>query len=187
MKKVIVPAVFTAFVWFTMTEQSGFFNKLQNYVYSQNYYLAAAPAGQDCVTDFDGQYWISAGEYQPVSNQYKTAIHQAQTFSSYEKDEGELLFLVLEITEEYDKDGQDACAPGGNVYDHEIVMVPEGAMHPPIVLSLNPIECSCFIVNGGPYRGFQHEGTQGADYHLISNIYVTSKPDSTLTVSSSLR
>lgn len=186
-KKVIMPAVFAAFVCFTLTEQSGFFNRLLNYVYGQIYYLAPAPDGPDCVTDIDGQYWIPAGEYPTVENQYKTAIHQAQTWRSYKEDEGEILLMVLEITEEYGKDGPDACAPEGCVHDHDIDLVPEGTMHPTIVLSLNPIERTGFIVEGGLYRKFEHEVTPGVDYRFIPKFVVTHKSDLTLKVFSDLR
>ena len=186
-KKVIMPAVFAALIWFTVSEHGGFVNNLLDYVYGQNYYFVAAPDGPDYTAETTGQYWYVTGEYKPVANQSQTAAFEPQTWRSYEEDEGEVLFLVLEITEEYGKDGQDACAPEGNFDDHEIVMAPEGAMHPPIALRLKPIECSCFIVDGGPYCGFEHERTPGVDYDFIPKLLVTYKPNLTLTVFSNLR
>ncbi|MHC4543441.1 MAG: hypothetical protein ACYTDW_00625 [Planctomycetota bacterium] len=186
-KKVIIPAVIAAFIWFTMSEHGGFVNNLLNYVYDQNYYFVAAPDGPDYTVETTGQYWFVTGEYKPVANQTQAAAFQPQTWSLHEEDEGELLYLVLELTEEYGKDGPDAWAPEGNACAHEIVMVPEGAMHPTIALWLKPIECSCFIVNGGPYCGFKHEGIPGVDYRFTPKSFVTYKPDLTLTVFSNLR
>ncbi len=186
-KKVIMPAVFAALIWFTVSEHGGFVNNLLDYVYGQNYYFVAASDGPDYTAETTGQYWYVTGEYKPVADQFQTAAFEPQTWSSYEEDEDEVLFLVLEITEEYGKDGPDACAPEGNVYDHEIVMVPEGAMHPTIALCLKPIECTGFIVDGGPYYGFEHEGAPGVDYDLIPKLLVTYKPNLTLTVFSNLR
>jgi hypothetical protein len=174
-KKVIMPAVFAAFVCFTLTEQNKFVQRFLTKIYGQNYYFDSAPDSPDYTAETTGQYWYVTGEYQPVANQYEAANFQARTWHSYEDDEGEVLFLVLEITEEYGKDGPDACAPEGNVYDHDIVMVPEGAMHPTIALCLKPIECTGFIVNGGPY------------YDFIPKLLVTYKPNLTLTVFSNLR
>lgn len=185
-KKVIMPAVFAAFIWFTVSEDGGFVNNLLEHVYGQDYYFGAAPDGPDCTAETTGQYWFVTGEYRPVANQCQTATYQPQTRTSYEEDEGEVLFLVLEITEEYGKDGPDACAPEGNVYDHEIVMVPEGAMHPPMALWLKPMECTGFIVDGGPYCGFEHERTPGVGYDFIPKLLVTYKPNLTLTVFSNL-
>ncbi len=186
-KKVIMPAVFAALIWFNVSEHGGFVNNLLDYVYGQNNYFVAAPDGPDYTAETTGQYWFVTGDYKPITNQCQTAAFQSQSRSSYEEDEGELLFLVLEITEEYGKDGPDACAPEGNVCDHEIVMVPEGAMHPTISLWLKPMECTCFIVNGGTYCGFEHERTPGVDCDFIPKLLVTYKPNLTLTVFSNLR
>ncbi len=186
-KKVIMPVVFAALIWFTVSEHGGFVNNLLDYVYGQNYYFVAAPDEPDYTAETTEQYWIVTGEYKPVADQYEAAIFQQQTWSSYEEDEGEVLYLVLEITEENGKDGPDACAPEGCFHDHEIVMAPEGAMHPTIKLSLNPIEYSCFIVDGGPYCGFEQERTPGVGYDFIPKLLVTYKPNLTLTVFSNLR
>lgn len=185
--KVIMPAVFAAFVCFTLTEQNEFVQGFLTKIYGQNYYFVPTPDGPDYTAETTGQYWFVTGGYKPVADQYEAANFQARTWRSYEEDEGKLLFLVLEITEEYGKDGPDACAPEGYVHDHEIVMVPEGAMHPTITLWLKPIECSCFIVDGGPYCGFEHERTPGVDYDFIPKLLVTYKPNLTLTVFSNLR
>jgi len=186
-QKVILPAIFAAFVCFSLAEQNGFVHRLLVYVYGQDYYSASVPGRPDGAENIDGNYWILTGEYQPVTYQYEAAIFQPSTWSSYEEDQGELSFMVVEITEKYGKDGPDACAPEGYVHDHEIVMVPEGAMHPPIALWLQSMECTCFIVNGGPYCGFEHERTPGVGYDFIPKLLVTYKPNLTLTVFSSLR
>jgi len=186
-QKVIMPAIFAALLWFTLSGRGGFVNDLLNYVYGQNYYSVTTPDGPDYTTETTGQYWFITEEYNPVKNQSQESVFQPRTRNSCEEDEDELLFLVVEIEEEYGKDSQDAWAPEGYLYDHEIVMVPEGAMHPTITLYLNPIECTGFIVDGGPYCGFDHERTPGVDYDFIPKLLVTYKPDLTLTVFSNLR
>ena len=182
-----MPAVFAAFVCFTLTEQNEFVQRFLMKIYDQDYYFEAEPERPDYTTEKTGQYWFVTGEYESIANQSKTADFQTQTWSSYKKHQDDGLFLVLEITEEYGKDGLDACAPEGYFNGHEIVLVPEGAMHPTIVLSLNPIECTGFIVDGGPYCGLDHEGTPIVDYDFIPKLLVTYKPNLTLTVFSSLR
>ncbi|NIP54206.1 MAG: hypothetical protein GWN67_13080 [Phycisphaerae bacterium] len=186
-QKVIMPVIFAALLWFTVFEQDGFVNNLLNYVYGQDYYFVTAPEESDYTTETTGQYWFVTGEYNPVTNQSQESAFQPQNSSSREENEDELLFLIVEIKEEYGKDGQDAWAPEGYVKDDEIVMAPEGAMHPTIALYLYPIECTGFIVDGGPYCGFDHERTPGVDYDFIPKLLVTYKPNLTLTVFSNLR
>jgi hypothetical protein len=148
-QKVVMPAIFAALLWFTVFEQGGFVNNLLNYVCGQDYFVTV-PEGLDYTTETTGKYWFVTGEYKPVTNQSQESAFQPQTGDSCQEYESELLFLV-EI-EEYGKDGQDAWAPEGYVYNREIVMVPEGAMHPTIALYLNPMECTGFIVDGSRLR-----------------------------------
>jgi hypothetical protein len=182
-----MPAVFAAFVCFTLTEQNEFVRRFLTKSHDQNYNFVAAPDESDYTAEKTGQYWFVTGEYEPAAKQSQTAAFQPQTWIPYQEYEGEPLFLVLEITKEYGKDGPDACAPEGYVHDHEIVMVPEGAVHPTLSLGLKPIECTGFIVDGGPYCGFDHERTPGVDYDFIPKLLVTYKPNLTLTVFSNLR
>jgi hypothetical protein len=175
MQKVILPAIFAAFVCFSLAEQNGFVNRILVYVYGQDYYPASVPARPDGAENIYGNYWILTGEYQPVTYQCEAAIFQPPTWSSYREDQGELSFIVVEITEKFGKDGPGTFAPEGYVDDHDIVMVPEGAMYPAIVLWLRPIECTGFIVDGGLYCQFEHEVTQGVDHDLTPKLFMTYK------------
>jgi len=185
--KVIMPAVFAAFVCFALTERNEFVQRFFTKIYGHDYYLDAETEGPDYTAEKTGQFWFVTGEYEPATNQSQSKNLQLQSWSSYEEEEGEFLLMVLEITEKHGKNGPDACAPEGYVQDHEIVMVPEGAMHPTMALWLKQIECTGFIVDGGPYCGFKHEGTPGVDYDFIPELSVTYKPNLTLTVFSNLR
>ena len=187
MQKVIMPAVFAAFVCFTLTERNEFVQRFFMKIYNQDYYIEAKPEGPDYSAEKTGQYWFVTGEYESAANQSLSTISQPQSWSSCEGEEGELLFLVIQMTEKHGKNGPDACAPEGYFHDHESVMVPEGAMHPTMDFWLKQIECTGFIVDGGPYCGFEHEGTPGVDYDFIPKLSVTYKPNLTLTVFSNLR
>ena len=138
MKKVIVPALLAVFVWFTMSEHGGFVHRLLSYVYDLDYYLAEASDGQDYAIDTAGQYWIPAGECLPIEEHYNiTAFAELSRYQA-NVDDGEILLIVVEITEE-SKDGPDTCAPEGHVDKHEIVLVPEGAIHSTAVLWIKPL------------------------------------------------
>ena len=137
-KKVIMTVLVAMFVWFSLSEHGWFVQRALSYVYDLDYYLAEASEEQDYANDAAGKYRIPAGKSLPIEGDYN--ITAFAELSRYPADvyDGEILLMVVEITEE-SKDGQDACAPEGNVCDHEIVAVPEGAMHSTAVLRVNPV------------------------------------------------
>jgi hypothetical protein len=147
-KKIMMPALFGAFVWFILSEPSGFVHRLLSYVYSPDYYLASFSDGPDCVADMTGQYWVLAGEYPLVADQYEAAALQAQTWRSSDADGG-LMFIVVEITDACCQECADVSATGGHVHCNDLVLVSEGEMQPTRVLWLKPIEGTGFIFNGG--------------------------------------
>lgn len=150
-KKVVVPALVALFVWFSLSEHGGFVRRILSYVYDMDYYLAEASDGQDYANDVAGQYWIPAGELLPIEGDYEiTAIAGTGPYPA-DMDDGEILYIVVEITEE-SKDGPDACAPGGYFHDHEVVPVPEGAMHSTAVLCIRPLIERGYVCEAGVHN-----------------------------------
>jgi hypothetical protein len=148
MKKIMMPALFAALVLFSVSERSAFVHRLLSYVYSPVYYLASSSDGPDCAADMTGQYWVLAREYAPVADQYGAAAFQVQSRRSSDAD-GELLFMVVEITEACCQECTDVSAAEGHFHDNDFVLFCEGEMQPTRVLWLKPIEGTGFIFNGG--------------------------------------
>lgn len=170
-KKLVLSSLLALFVWFTFSEHGGYVHRLLSYVYDMDYHLAEASDGSDYTVVTDDFYWVPAGEWQPLANPYESAAFQAAARCSCEADDGEILVIVVEIEEEC-KDVLHACAPGGSIRDHEIVLDPEGATHPTTVLWLKPYAGRCSIFDGGPHWEFE----QGIDYGSVSELVMTYEP-----------
>ena len=168
-KKVMMPSLLALLVWFTFSEHGGYVHRLLSYVYDMDYHLAEASDGADYTLVIDDFYWVSAGECRPAANPYEAAAIQAAARCTCEADDGEILVIVVEIEEEC-KDGLHACAPGGYVRDHGIVLDPEGATHPTTVLWLKPLAGSFAVFDGGPHWEFVQEAAQGVDFGSVSKL-----------------
>jgi len=171
-KKVIVPALLVVLVWFTMSQHGGFVHRLLSYVYDLDYYLAEASEGQDYANDMAGQYWIPAGELLTVEEHYNITTFGELSWYESDADDGEILFMVVEITEE-SKISTNASAPGGYVHNHEIILVPEDTMYPTEVLRLKPLAGRRSIFDGGLHREFEQEFEQEVDYGSVSKLVMT--------------
>ena len=150
-KKVIMSTLVAVFLWFSLSEHGGFVQRALSYVYDLDYYLAEASEGQDYAIDTAGKYWIPAGELLPIEGDYQITAFSGTNRYPVNADDGETLYIVVEITEE-SKDGPDACAPEGNVCDHEIVLVPEGAMHSTAVLWIKPLAERGYVCESGVHN-----------------------------------
>jgi hypothetical protein len=174
-KKLLMPSLLALLVWFTLSEHGGLVHRLLSHVYDPDYHVAEASDGADYTVVIDGFYWIPAEECQPVANQYGAAATHANARCSCETDDGDTMFIVVEIKEE-SKDGLDAYAPGGYIRDHEIILDPEGAMHPTAVLWLKSIAKRHSIYNGGPHWDFEQEAVQGLYYGSVSKLVMPYEP-----------
>jgi len=150
-KKVVVPALVAVFVWFSLSEHGGLVRRILSYVYDMDYYLAEASDGQDYANEMGGQYWIPVGELMPIEGDYEITAFAGTGRYPANLDDDEILYIVVEITEE-GKNGPDACAPEGNIYDHEVVPVPDGAMHSTAVLCIRPLLETGYVCEAGAHN-----------------------------------
>lgn len=173
-KKLVLSSLLALLVWFTFSEHGEYVHRLLSYVYDMDYHLAEASDGADYTLVIDDFYRVPAEECRPAANQYDAAAIQAAARYSCEANDDEILVIVVEIEEEY-KDGLDAYAPGGYFRDHGIVLDPEGATPPMMVLCLKPPAGRCSIFDGGPYWEFEQEFEQGVDYGSVSKLVMPYK------------
>jgi hypothetical protein len=150
-KKVIISTLVAVFLWFSLSEHGGFVQRSLSYVYDLEYHLAEASERQDYAVDTAGQYWIPMGELLPIEGDYQIIAFGGTGCYPAEVDDGDILYIVVEITE-ISKDGPDACAPEGYVHNHKVVSVPEGAMHSAAVMQLNPLSERGYVCEAGVHN-----------------------------------
>lgn len=166
-KRAVIPSLLGLLVWFSFSGHGGYVHRLLSYVYDLDYHLAEASDSADYTVVVDNFYWTQAGECQTHAHPYESEAIQANARCLLEATEGQILFIVVEIEEEY-KDGPDAPAPGGYIRDLDIILDPEGATHPMTLLRLKPLAGSFDVFDGGQYRVCQWDYEQGVDYSSVS-------------------
>lgn len=139
------------FVWFSLSEHGGLVQRIFSYVYDMDYYLAEASDGQDYANDMGGQYWIPVGELLPIEGDYQITAYAGTGRYPANLDDGEVLYIVVEITED-SKDGPDACVPKEYFHGHEVVPVPEDAMHSTALLRISPLVETGYVCEAGVHN-----------------------------------
>jgi selenium-binding protein 1 len=167
--KIMIPILLIALVSFATAQQRGFVHGIVINVDGIDYYLAGAPDGPGGAFDVPGHYWVQAGPNQLVGKHYNTGPFGASSWWSSDAGDGELLFLVVGIIDEWTEAGADVYASRGYVHYHELVSVSDGMEHPTKVVWLKHIARTSFNFDGGPHPEFQHEVTPGVDYDFMPN------------------
>jgi hypothetical protein len=130
----------------------GFIHGIVVDVDGMDYYLAGAPDGPNGETDVPGHYWVKAGKDKLVGKHYNTGSFGATKWWSSDALDGELLFKVDAIIDEWTEEKAAEYAERGFVHYHELVKVSDGSLHPYKVVWLKHIAVTTFTLDGGPMQ-----------------------------------
>jgi len=162
----------------------GFQQGIQILVDGELYYLAGPPS----INDVPGHYWVMAGPNQLVGKHYNTGPpgtpFETQGWSSDAPD-GELLYIVHAIIDEWSLSDAMHYASRGYVHYHELVKVSDGTLHPSKVVWLKHTARTTFTLDGGPAAWsptpppqvpYWHEVTPGVDFEFPNNYLIPYSP-----------
>ena len=133
------------------------------------YYLAGAPDGSDGAIDVPGHYWVLVGSNKLVGKHYNTGPFGASQWWSSDAPDGELLFIVKAIIDEWSLETAETMAAKGYVHYHELITVSEGTPHPTKVVWLKHTARTSFSFDRGPHPEFGYEVSPGINYEFMPN------------------
>lgn len=147
----------------------GFVHGIVINVDGTDYNLAGAPDGPDGATDIPGHYWVQAGPRQLVGKHYNTGPFGAESWWSSDAGDGELLYIVHAVIDEWTEAKAEAYANRGYIHYHELITVEDGTLHPSKVVWLRHTARRFFTLDGGPHPELSHEVSPGLDLEFIPN------------------
>jgi hypothetical protein len=117
-----------------------------------------------------GHDWNQAGPNQAVGKHYNTGPGGASQWWSPDAPDGELLYIVHGIIDEWTEANAKAYAARGYVHYHELIAVDGGAQHLTKVIWLRHTARTSFTFEGGPHP--EHPArwvSPGVDYKFLPN------------------
>ena len=155
-------------------KNEGFVHGLVVDVYGEDYYFAGAPDGPDGAIDVPGHYWVQSGPDKLVGKHYNTGPFGSPQWWSSDAPDGEFLYMVHGIIDEWTEMKAKHYASRGFVHYHEFVSTDDGRLHPDKVVWLKHTAVTSFTLDGGPGAPnppYEHEVTPGVDL-LFPNNYM---------------
>jgi selenium-binding protein 1 len=120
--------------------------------------------------DIPGHYWVLVGPNQLVGKHYNTGPFGAPQWWASDAADGELLYIVHAIIDDWTQEKAVMYANRGYVHYHELIEVSDGVtMHPYLVVWLKHIARTTFTLDGGPHPELSHQVTPGVDLEFIPN------------------
>lgn len=159
-------------------QTSGFIQGIVLDIDGEDYYLAGPPIGPNGESDVPGHYWVKAGKDKLVGKHYNTGPFGASQWWSSDAPDGELLFKVDAIIDEWTAEKAEQYASKGFVHYHELQKVSDGSLHMHKVVWLKHIARTTFALDGGPMPmnpGF--DITPGVAYNFMPNWQMPYNPD----------
>lgn len=151
-------------------QDKGFVHGIVVNVDGTDYYLAGPADGPNGERDVPGHSWVKAGKHKLVGKHYNTGPFGMLQWWSSDAPDGEFLFKVDAIIDEWTHEKAEQYAERGFVHYHELVKVSDGSLHPHKVVWLKHIARTTFTLDGGPMEpnpGF--EMTPGVAYNFMPN------------------
>jgi selenium-binding protein 1 len=150
----------------------------------EDYYLAGAPDAPGGAFDVPGHYWVLAGKNKLVGKHYNTGPFGLANGWSSDAGDGELLYIVQGIIDEWTEEKAEKYASRGYVHYHEFIRVSDGELHPTLVIWLKHIARTTFTLDGGPANWgatgpdppYVHSVTPGVDYEFPNNYAIPYEP-----------
>ena len=147
----------------------GFVHGVTVTVDGTDYYLAGAPDGDNGATDVPGHLWTVAGKNQLVGKHYNTGPFGASQWWSSDAPDGELLYIVHAIIDEWTEAKAEEYAAQGYIHYHELVSVADGIPHPSKVVWLKHTARTSFTLDAGPHPELSHGVVPGVDLEFMPN------------------
>jgi selenium-binding protein 1 len=135
----------------------------------EDYYLAGAPDGPDGEIDIPGHSWVLLESERLIGRHHNTGPFGQESWWSSDADDGELLYTVHAVIDEWSEIKAIYYIAHGYVHYHELARVSDGKLHPSKVVWLKHIAQTHFTLDGGPHPELTHEVTPGLDLDFIPN------------------
>ncbi len=137
---------------------------------SVDYYFNGPPDGPGGAKDIPGHYWKQVGPDELEGRHYNTGPFGMAQWWTYGAKDGQLLFMVDAIIDEWTPDKARRYASQGYIHYHELVKVSDATMHPTKVVWLRHQASKGFYLDGGPHPELAHYVDNGqVDYEFIPN------------------
>ncbi|MBW6536715.1 MAG: hypothetical protein K0B11_17040 [Mariniphaga sp.] len=163
------------------SQDNGFIHGIVLDIDGEDYYLAGPADGPNGERDVPGHTWVKAGKDKLVGKHYNTGPFGMPQWWSSDAPDGELLFKVDAIIDEWTHEKAERYAERGFVHYHELAKVSDGSLHPHKVVWLKHIARTTFTFDGGPMQnmpGFVAvEITPGVAYNFMPNWQMPNDPD----------
>jgi hypothetical protein len=119
---------------------------------------------------------VQAGPWKLVAKRYNTGPFGAPGWWSSDAPDGDLLYMVQVVIDEWTLEKAEWYACRGYIHYHKFVSVDTGDPHPTLVAWFKHTARTSFTLDGGPAPQFAHEVTPGIDYEFIPNWMVPYAP-----------
>ncbi len=163
-KIAVIVALMALLVVAVVSVSAAGFNRAPVYNFGGDDYIIKPIPGHD---------WTQAGPEQAVGKHYNTGPQGAPSWWATEAPDGELLYIVHGIVDDWSPEIAEQYASRGYVHYHELVSVIDGLEHPEKVIWLKHTARTSFNFDGGPPHAQQmfgpHEVTPGVDYEFFPN------------------
>jgi len=162
------------------TENNNFFQEgIVLNIDGEDYYLDGPPIAEgEEALDVPGHEWVVTGSDRIVGKHYNTGPFGAEQWWSSDAPDGELLYMVKGIIDEWSEEKAENYAEEGYVHYHELVSAEDGeTLHPDKVVWLKHLARTSFTLDGGPHPEMGgHEVTPGIDYEFLPNYMQAYEP-----------
>lgn len=137
----------------------------------EDYYFDGPPDGRRGEKDVPGHYWKQLGSDHVTGKHYNTGPFPPNNpqWWTFGASDGELLFMVDGIIDEWSMEKARWYASQGYVHYHELVKVSDGSKHPTKVIWLKHYSRMGFYLDGGPQPEHAHYVSKGVDYEFMPN------------------
>jgi selenium-binding protein 1 len=161
----------------TAGKNKGFVHGIMINVDGEDYYLEGAPDADGGAFDIPGHYWVIAGPNKLIGKHYNTGPFGMENGWSSDAPDGELLYIVDGIIDNWSEEKAMSYASKGYVHYHELRKVSDGTHHLSKVIWFKHTARTSFTLDGGPEAwgggdpSYEHYVMSGVDY-LFPNNYM---------------
>jgi selenium-binding protein 1 len=175
---VVIILLLTSASLISAGKNKGFVHGIIFNVDGEEYYLEGAPDGPEGAFDVPGHYWIIAGSNKLIGKHYNTGPFGMANGWSSDAPDGELLYIVNGIIDNWTEEKAMWYASIGYVHYHELRKVSDGTHHPSKVIWFKHTARTSFTLDGGPaaWGGgdppYEHYVMPGIDYSFPNNYMI---------------